>query len=147
MKVLFAQRLKSARILNGFSMQNLVETLDNKLSRQSLYRYEKGEILPDIEKIHWLSKALKVSPDYFFRNTKIELDKIEFRKLSKTKIKEIQNIKEKTKDYLSRYLELEEILGISYNFDNPLKNFEKINSYQQINQATTQVLFGFLTNL
>jgi transcriptional regulator with XRE-family HTH domain len=91
-----------------------------------LHRYEKGEVIPDAEKINLLSKALNVSPDYFFRTTKVELSEIEYRKLSKMPQKEASIIKEKTKEYLSRYLELEEILGLPNEFENPLKDFGKL---------------------
>lgn len=135
MKAIFAERFKSARLMNGFSLQNLADELENKLTRQALHRYEKGEVVPDAEKINWLSKALKVSPDYFFRTTKVELSDIEYRKLSKMPQKEAAVISEKTKEYLSRYLELEEILGLSSRFENPLKNVDNIVSYEQVNKA------------
>lgn len=135
MKAIFAERFKSARLMNGFSLQDLADALDNNLSRQALHRYEKGEVIPDAEKINLLSKALNVSPDYFFRSTKVEFSEIEYRKLSKMPQKEAAIIKEKTKEYLSRYLELEEILGLANDFDNPLKDFETIISYEQVNKA------------
>jgi Zn-dependent peptidase ImmA (M78 family)/DNA-binding XRE family transcriptional regulator len=135
MKAVFAKRFKSARLMNGFSLQDLADALDNKLSRQALHRYEKGEVIPDAEKINMLSKALKVSPDYFFRTTKVELSEIEYRRLSKMPQKEASVIKEKTKEYLSRYLELEEILGLANAFDNHLKDFEIVTTYEQVNRA------------
>lgn len=135
MKAVFAERFKSARLMNGFSLQDLADALDNQLSRQALHRYEKGEVVPDTEKINLLSKALNVSPDYFFRITKVELGEIEYRKLSKMPQKEASIIKEKTKEYLSRYLELEEILGLANGFDNHLKDFEIVTTYEQINRA------------
>ncbi|HCY42408.1 MAG TPA: DNA-binding protein [Prolixibacteraceae bacterium] len=131
----FAERFKSARLMNGFSLQDLADALDGKLSRQALHRYEKGEVIPDSEKINLLSKALKVSADYFFRSTKVELGEVEFRKLSKMPIKEASIIKEKTKEYLSRYLELEEILGLANKFENHLKDFEVVTSFAQVNKA------------
>lgn len=139
MKAVFAERFKSARLMKGFSLQDLADALDNKLSRQALHRYEKGEVIPDTEKIHLLSKVLDVNPDYFFRTTKVELSEVEFRKLSKMPQKESSVIKEKTKEYLSRYLELEEILGLSVEFDNPLKNFGVVTSYEQVNKAANEL--------
>lgn len=121
--------------MNGFSLQDLADALDNKLSRQALHRYEKGEVIPDAEKINILGKALKVSPDYFFRTTKVELGDVEYRKLSKMPQKDAAIINEKTKEYLSRYLELEEILGLQHEFDHPLKNFPEVTSYKQVNKA------------
>ena len=135
MKTIFAERFKSARLMNGFSLQDLADVLGNKLSRQALHRYEKGEVIPDAEKINLLSNALKVSPDFFFRSTKVELGEIEYRKLNKMPQKEASIIKEKTKEYLSRYLELEEILGLANKFDNHFENFEVITSCEHVNKA------------
>ena len=139
MKAVFADRFKSARLMKGFSLQDLADALDNQLSRQALHRYEKGEVIPDTEKINLLSKVLEVSPDYFFRTTKVELSEVEYRKLSKMPQKEASVIKEKTKEYLSRYLELEEILGLANKFDNPLKNVGIVTSYEQVNEAAKQL--------
>lgn len=62
MKALFAERFKSARLMKGFSLQDLADALENQLSRQALHRYEKGEVLPDSEKIMQLSKAGNFTP-------------------------------------------------------------------------------------
>lgn len=134
-KAVFAERFKSARLMNGFSLQDLADALGGKLSRQALHRYEKGEVIPDAEKINMLSKALRVSPDYFFRTTKVELSDIEYRKLSKMPQKEVSIINETTKEYLSRYLELEEIIGLSNEFENPLADFGVVVNYEQVNKA------------
>ena len=139
MKTVFAERFKSARLMNGFSLQDLADALDRQLSRQALHRYEKGEVIPDAEKINLLSKALNVSSDYFFRSTKVELGEIEYRKLSKIPQKEASVIKEKTKEYLSRYLELEEVIGLDNNFHNPLTDIGEVTTYEQINQAAKKL--------
>lgn len=134
-RAIFAERFKSARLMKGFSLQDLADALGMKLSRQALHRYEKGEVIPDGEKINLLSKALSVSPDYFFRTTKVELSEIEYRKLSQLPQKEVSIIKEKTKEYLSRYLELEEILGLPNEFENHLNGFGTVTTYEQVNKA------------
>ncbi len=134
-KKIFSERFRSARLMKGFSLQDLANAIDNQVSRQALHRYEKGEVIPDTEKINLLSKALNVNPDYFFRSTKVELDEVEFRKLSKMPQKEASIIKEITKEKLSRYLELEEILGLSNEFEDYLKDFEIITEYKQVNEA------------
>ena len=139
MKEIFAKRFKSARLMKGFSLQDLANEIDGKLSRQALHRYEKGVVIPDNEKINLLSKALDVTPDFFFRSTKVELGQIEYRKLSKMPKKESLIIEEKTKEYLSRYLELEEILGLGTVFNNPLENFGIVTSYAQVNDAANKL--------
>ena len=131
----FAERLKSARALNGLSLQDLANRLENRISRQALHRYEKGEVMPDSEMLALLSEKLQVRPDYFFRDTKVELGKIEYRKLKRMSAKEEQKVSELTRDYLSRYLELEEILGISMPFTNHLADEAPIRSYEQVNKA------------
>ncbi len=126
-KAFFAERFKSARLMNGFSLQDLADAIGGTLSRQALHRYEKGEVIPDAEKINMLSKALHISPDYFFTTTKVEFSDIKYSKLRRMPQKEVAIINETTKAYLSRYLELEEIIGLSHSFDNPLKNLGKIS--------------------
>ncbi len=135
MKEIFSERFKSARLMKGFSLQDLADALDNQLSRQALHRYEKGEVIPDNEKINLLSKVLNVSPDYFFRSIKVELGEIEFRRLNNMPQKEASIIKEVTKEKLLRYLELEEILGLPIEFEDYLKDFEIITAYKQVNRA------------
>lgn len=135
MKEIFAKRFKSARLMKGFSLQDLADALGNQLTRQALHRYEKGEVMPDSDKINLLSEALDVSPDFFFRTFEVELGAIEYRKLSKISSKEALKIEEMTREYLSRYLELEEILGLRVEFKNPLKDFDAITSFEQVNEA------------
>ena len=139
MKQLFSERFRSARILSGLSLQDLADKIDNKISRQALHKYEKGEVVPDSEMINLLSNALNVRPDFFFREAKIEFTDIEFRKLKKLPAKEENKIIEDVKDKLSRYLELEEILSIQTRFENPLKDIEPINSFDQVEAAAKKV--------
>jgi len=135
MNKLFAIRFKSARLLNGFSLQDLANKLNSKVSRQALHRYEKGEVVPDSEMIGLLSEAMNIRPDYFFRDTQVELGAIEYRKLKRMPTKEEHKVIEQTREYLSRYLELEEILGLENKFINPLASFETIVEYEQVNRA------------
>jgi Zn-dependent peptidase ImmA (M78 family)/DNA-binding XRE family transcriptional regulator len=139
MNAIFAERFKSARLLNGFSLQNLADALENKVSRQSLHKYEKGDVIPDSEMINLLSEALHVRPDFFFRDTKVELGPVEYRKLKNMPAKEESKIVEQTKEYLSRYLELEEILAIETHFTNPLADFKKVTGFDQVNEAAKKI--------
>lgn len=139
MNAIFAERLKAARILNGFSLQDLANALENKISKQALHKYEKGEVLPDSERLQDLCAALNVRPDYFSRTTTVELGAIEYRKLTNLPAKEEMKILEMLKEYLERYLELEEIIGLDPAFDNPLKNIEIINSNEDVEKAASKL--------
>ena len=134
-KSIFAERFKSARLMNGFSLQDLADALDNKLSRQALHRYEKGEVIPDNDKVSELSRVLGVNQEYFFRDTQVVLDVVEFRKLNKMPLRDAAAIKEITRDKLSRYLELEEILGLPTQFQDHLDGFGVVANYEQVNRA------------
>src|SRR5882724_3462279 len=132
MNQLFADRFRAARILRGLSLQDLADKMNNKVSRQALHKYEKGEVVPDSKMIGLLADALEVRPDFFFREIKIEFSDIEFRKLKKLPAKEEKRIIEEVKDKLSRYLELEELLLVKWEFHNPLENIGKIRSFQEV---------------
>jgi Zn-dependent peptidase ImmA (M78 family) len=65
---------------------------------------------------------LGVKPDYFFRPQKVSLGELEFRKKSRLGRKEEERIKYRTLDFLERYLEIEDILGDTAVFKNPLSD-------------------------
>ena len=116
MKNVFANRLKQARIMQGFSMEQLCKKLDNIITRQSVSKYETGKMMPDSTTLISLSNALRVSVDYFFRPLTITIDNVEFRKGSHLSAKQIDSIKEIVKDKLERYFEIESIFDIKTKF-------------------------------
>lgn len=134
----FSERLKSARVMKGYSLQDLADALDNRVSKQALNKYEQGLMKPDSEVLMLICNALEVRPDYFTRETSITLENVEFRKLKKLSAKESARIKEKTIDILERYFELEDILGIDEQFVNPIKDIE-INSYEDVEKAAEKM--------
>ncbi len=44
---IFAQRLKNARIMRGYSMDGLVAAMGNNLSKMSISKYEKCQLSPN----------------------------------------------------------------------------------------------------
>lgn len=138
MNQLFAERFKSARLMNGFSLQDLSDNLGNKITRQALHKYEKGEVMPDSEMLDILCEVLKVRPDYFSRETIIELGTISFRKLQRFPPKDQNCIIERTREVLSRYLELEEILGLKKTFLHPAPGI-KITSPEDIEEFAYRI--------
>lgn len=139
MNQIFAERFKSARLLNGLSLQDLANAMGNKVSRQALHRYEKGEVVPDSEMINLLSDVLKIRPDYFFRDTKLAIGAVEYRKLKRMPAKEEAKVVEQTREYLSRYLELEEIIGLQIKFINHLSGYANVTTYEQVNEAANEL--------
>lgn len=134
----FAQRLKSARIMNGFSLQELADLIDNRISRQALNKYEHGDFQPDSEMISFLAEALKVRPDFFFKEMTVELSDIEFRKLNKFPVKEKNKLIELVKENLERYIELEEIVNEQTPFINLIEHII-IENFDKAEEAARQL--------
>jgi len=138
MKELFAKRLKSARVRAALSQDELVEKMNNIVSKNAISKYEKGIMLPDSQVLIGLAKALDVKTDYFFREFNVAIENIEFRK-KKLGVKKVNAIKEKVIDIVERYLELEQFLNITSTFDNPIKDI-KINDKKDIEIAVNHLL-------
>jgi len=134
------ERLKSARILKGLSLQDLANKLNNTISRQALHKYEKGIVNPDQDMLKRLAEELDVSIDYFFIEiSSLNIGKIEFRKLHILPSKDELQIIETTKELLVRYLEIENVLGVNISFQNPLQPFERVQNYSDVTAAAMKV--------
>jgi Zn-dependent peptidase ImmA (M78 family)/DNA-binding XRE family transcriptional regulator len=108
------QRIKSARIMAGMSMQGLSDAADNIVSKQAISKYEKGQI-ENINSTVLLSlaKAMSIKIDYFFKDSTVELQSLEFRKNASLSKKNKNSIGQKTIDFIEKYIEIEDILNAS----------------------------------
>ena len=135
---IFGNRLRTARKMAGLSMNDLVKKMGRIVTKQAISKYEAGKMKPASKILIQLASALDVKPEYFFRNTKIEISKIHFRKRANLPAKIKESLKEKTIDFLERYIELENILGIQKKFKNPVKN-SVINDIRDVEKASLEV--------
>jgi Zn-dependent peptidase ImmA (M78 family)/DNA-binding XRE family transcriptional regulator len=138
----FGERLRSARKMKGWSLQDLADNMPANISKQSLSKYESGDMKPSSDMLIALSKALGVKPEYFFRESSIELPEPEFRKDHSLSAKEIESIEERVKEFLERYLETEQFLNIRENFINPLKK-DVIHNEHDADKAAVKLLKGW----
>ncbi len=124
--------------MSGLSLQDLSDKLNGALSKQALNRLETGEQSPDSEILSQLCQHLGRTLDYFFKDSSVVLDQIEFRKLKKLPVKEQERVKSTTTEYLERYLELESLLGI---VDKPPFKFRAypINDPTDIRNAVAKI--------
>lgn len=134
----FAERLKSARVMAGLSLQDLADKLQNRVSRQALHKYEKGEFMPDSEVLGLLCDALGVRPDYFYRRNEVKMGEISFRKRQNFPVKDRKGLEERAKDVLARYLELEEILGIPAAFSLTFQH-DRVESNEQVEEVARKL--------
>lgn len=134
----FPERLKAARKMKGFSLQNLADATNGQWNKQFLNRLETGEAKPDSELLSALCKALDVNLDYFFREATVSLDDIRFRKLKKLSVREQEKAHHKTVEYLERYLELEDLLGMNNSVSFTPKS-KKVHSPEDVEAAAAEL--------
>jgi Zn-dependent peptidase ImmA (M78 family) len=119
----------------GFTLQELADAMQGYVSKQALNKYELGENTPGEDVIQRICKALNIRPDYFKRERKVVLEGLEFRKLTKYPAKEKSKAIHQAQEFLERYLELEEILGIDSRFENPIAHLPEIHSFEDVENA------------
>jgi Zn-dependent peptidase ImmA (M78 family)/DNA-binding XRE family transcriptional regulator len=120
----FASRLRSARKMNGLTLEGLSERLDNRVSKQALNKYEQDTMKPDPELLLPLCEALEVRPDYFVRTRQVDIEHYNFRKLVKLQKREQAMAIEKTRDAVERYFELEDLLGVEQPFNRQIPGLD-----------------------
>jgi transcriptional regulator with XRE-family HTH domain len=76
----FGQRLKAARVMAGLSMDDLVKRMEGRISKQAISKYENGLMMPDSSVLIALAEALGVGVDYFFSESRLVVEGINFRK-------------------------------------------------------------------
>lgn len=138
----FAERLKSARKMKGWSLQQLADNISISITKQALNKYEQSTMNPSGEVLIALAKALDVKPDFFLRESNVVLQPVEFRKKAKLSVKQEESIKEKVKDFLERYLEVELLLNIKTKFINPVKNI-RIGEVEEVENAALKLIKGW----
>ena len=117
-------RLERARLMRGHSLRSLAEAMGGAFSHTTLQKYEKGDLTPELKTISMLGNILDVRPDYFLKRDSLQLEKVEFRKLTKLGKKQQKQIEEEAFEFFERYLEIETILSIhpsdlpSFDFSN-----------------------------
>lgn len=112
----FGARLRSARIMKKMSMDDLIEQMgDARVTRAAISKFENGIILPSAETRSAIAKALGLALSYFDQPliSAIEDCKMDFRKKASMKAADENALKEKVKDKVQRYMEIEQILSRS----------------------------------
>lgn len=109
-------RLKSARLMAGLSLQDLADRIGRRVTRQALFQYEQNGFKPDSRMISRLCSVLDITPDFLLRSSSPHIGHLEFRKLRALPEKARRSLNQKANDLLGRYLELEELLHIPAEF-------------------------------
>jgi Zn-dependent peptidase ImmA (M78 family) len=131
MKDIVSQKIKHARVLKGFSQQELADRIG--VSKQMISKYEKGESVPTSTNLLKLGKSLQVKMDYFFMPSKIEFGVLNFRKKSSFSAKKQDSLEQLIKLKLENYLDIESLLHIDSSFNNSIGK-KKVDSIEEIEQ-------------
>jgi Zn-dependent peptidase ImmA (M78 family)/DNA-binding XRE family transcriptional regulator len=136
---IFSKRIKSAWLLKGYSQRELADRIGGALSHNAIAKYEKGLMLPNSTALLQLSNALGIKADYFFMPYTVEIEKIEFRKHNKLSVKEENSIKEEVFEKVAKYIELEQLLEIPFNFSNKIEDVI-IGNGDDVEKAVEQLI-------
>lgn len=101
-------RLKLARAKAQLSMRSVAKQAG--ISAMSVSKFERDEMVPRQSTLLKLAKALSVQPEYFFRETKVDVLEPAYRKKSRLGKRSQKAIEAEIIDHLERYLTIEEIL-------------------------------------
>ena len=131
----FPTRLREARLAMGFSMDKLAERTGYAITKQSISRYEKGEMLPKHDALASLAKALRISEAYF-ENTNLKIDVPMLRTTSNGKLseEELKALEAKLSFWAEQYLAKENEVGIDSTFENPILGM-KVSTLEDVIQA------------
>lgn len=108
---MLGDRLKLARKKSGLSMDALVAELGGVISKQSLSKYERNQMMPGSRVLSRLSQVLDVSLEFLMSSEVVALDGVDFRSKSNTNAKDRAQVEATVIEHAERYLAIEEILG------------------------------------
>ena len=134
-KDLFAIRLHEARIHCGYSLDQLVKAANLHVTRQCLYRYEKGVMLPKPEVLSALAKFFGVSREYFSGDSlHVDIPMLRSAKNYKFAPEDETRLTSRLCFWAERYLRMEREAGCSAPFVNPLQK-TTVRNFDDILQA------------
>lgn len=114
----FGERLRSARKRAGLNLRVLAGRTG--VSAQAISKYERGLDMPSSTVLIRLAKALGVSLEWLLRPTQVSLSAPAYRShRSRLGSREREQFEECVREWLERYLAIEEIVGESQSFQLP----------------------------
>src|SRR6266436_7533290 len=102
------ERIKSARIMAGFSQRALAHIAD--VSAMAISKYERDMDTPSSSVLLRLAKALGVKIEYFFRPATVTLSPPIHRQCEPLPSEQEANLLERIQDRLERYIDIEQLL-------------------------------------
>jgi Zn-dependent peptidase ImmA (M78 family) len=122
MREVFKVKLFTARKIAGLTLEELANV--TQISKQTLSKYENGQVTPNSDSLIKLCKALEVSADYLLSEEPqtLSLNKLNFREEHKIESREIEKIKLYTLIRIENYILLERLANELSVFENPIED-------------------------
>lgn len=127
------ERIRSARKSASMNMRTLAAKVG--VSHNAIAKYERGEMTPSSGTLLKLGKALNVSVSWFFREQKVSIEKVAYRKKSGLGVKQSRSIEARVRDWIERYLAIEELTGDIALFDHSLLHNWSCRTEEEIEDA------------
>lgn len=127
------ERIKVARKRSNLNLRELADQAG--VSAQAISKYERNLDIPSSSVLIRLAKALGVRVEYLLRPLSISLSQPAYRSYrSKLRVQDEQVIQAQVQDWLERYLNIEEIVGLQTVFRMPDIN-RKVESLDEIEKV------------
>ena len=114
-------RLREARKMCGYSLDQLVKVANLRVTRQSIYNYERDVMQPKPDMVKAFADTLGVSESYFYgESTKIDMPKLRSTGDDMLSEEDLQQLEAMLSYWAERYLLMEKKVGLKSDFSNPL---------------------------
>lgn len=120
MKNIFPNKLRTARLMRGLSLESLAKKMGGLVTKQALSKYETNKMQPTDTVLRALAEALQLPVKYFLQQG-VQVNRINFRTDSKVPSRATVQMVYTAQDLIERYLRLEDLLSIPSSFINPLR--------------------------
>jgi Zn-dependent peptidase ImmA (M78 family)/DNA-binding XRE family transcriptional regulator len=126
---MIADRIKLARRKAGFSLRDLAQAMQHRVTAQAIGKYERGEDIPSSGVLTALAKALGVSLAYLLDTQGLQLAGVEFRTRANTSGRERALVETEVLEWIERYLQVELVLELdSADWQCPLPSRQKLRN-------------------
>jgi Zn-dependent peptidase ImmA (M78 family)/DNA-binding XRE family transcriptional regulator len=126
-----ADRIKLARRKAGYSLRDLSDAMNGRVTAQAIGKYERGEDTPSSGVLMALANALNVSLGYLLDTQCIELTGVEFRTKSTTTGRDRAHVETEVLEWIERYLQIELILELdSATWQSPFPHLRQLRAIE-----------------
>ena len=140
---MIGSRLKLARSAAGLSLRGLSDRMGNRVTAQSIGKYERNEAMPRSGVLIALADALDVSVEYLMGEPGMVLQSVDFRTKKVASKREEDRISAMVLHMLERYLAIEDILGLpSVRWDKPRSApYPVVNDLSEADRAASALRY------